>query len=280
MAFFQATDGTSIFYNDWGTGAPVVLIHGWPLSSASWEYQAGVLAEKGHRVIAYDRRGFGKSDQPFSGYDYDTFAADLDTLMTGLDLQGVTLVGFSMGGGEVARYLGTYGEARVKKAVLISAVPPYMLKTADNPEGVEQKVFDRIIENIKKDRPAFMRQFAASFYGRTMINHTVSEDAIDFFVMMAMQASPKATLECVTAFSATDFRSDLAKITVPTLIIHGTSDATVPIDVSGRRSAKLVAHAQFIEYDGEAHGLNATAPDKLNADLLSFLNDSDKATVA
>jgi len=280
MAFIQAADGTSIFYNDWGAGAPVVLIHGWPLSSASWEYQARVLAERGFRVIAYDRRGFGKSDQPFSGYDYDTLAQDLDTLMTGLDLKGATLVGFSMGGGEVARYISTYGEARVKKAVLISAVPPYMLKTVDNPEGVEQKVFDGIIENIKKDRPAFMRQFASQFYGRTMINHTVSEDTLDFFVMMAMQAATKATLECVKAFSATDFRKDLAKITVPTLIIHGTSDATVPIDVSGRRSAKLVAHAQFIEYDGEAHGLNATAPDKLNADLLSFLNDSDKAAFA
>ena len=228
MPYIEAKDGTPIFYNDWGTGAPVVLIHGWPLSSASWEYQARVLAENGYRVISYDRRGFGKSGQPFTGYDYDTLAGDLASLMNTLDLKGATLVGFSMGGGEVARYLGIFGAARVTKAVLISAVTPYLLKTSDNPEGVDKKVFDTMVENIVKDRPDFMTTFASGFYGRTLINHTVSEAQIEFFVAMAMHASPKATIDCVRAFSETDFRDDLLDITVPTLVIHGTSDTHRP----------------------------------------------------
>jgi non-heme chloroperoxidase len=271
MPFIEANDGTEIFYNDWGTGAPVVLIHGWPLHSASWEYQARVLAENGYRVITYDRRGFGKSGQPYTGYDYDTLAGDLAALLDELDLSGVTLVGFSMGGGEVARYLALYGAARVVKAVLISAVTPYMLKTADNPEGIDEKVFVEMAENIRKDRPAFMRQFAAPFYGRTMVSHTVSEDTLDFFVMMALHGSPVATLRCAVAFSGTDFRDDLLGITVPTLLIHGTADKTVPIEVSARRAVKMIPNAELIEYEGEAHGLNVTAAEKLNADLLTFL---------
>ena len=271
MPYVKAQDGTQLYYYDWGTGAPVVLIHGWPLTSASWESQARVLAESGFRVIAYDRRGFGRSDWPFSGYNYDTLATDLGAVLDTLNLQGATLVGFSMGGGEVARYLGRYGAARVAKAVLISAVTPYLLKTADNPEGVDKKVFDEIVENLVKDRPAFLKQFAPAFYGRTLVNHTVSEPYLEFTQEMALTASPKATIDLVRAWSGTDFRDDLARITVPTLVIHGTGDATVPIDASGRRAAKLIPHAELLEYDGAPHGLNATVPDKLNADLLSFL---------
>ena len=271
MPYVKAQDGTELYYYDWGTGAPVVLIHGWPLTSASWESQARVLAESGFRVIAYDRRGFGRSDWPFTGYNYDALAMDLGAILESLNLMGATLVGFSMGGGEVARYLGKYGSARVAKAVFISAVTPYLLKTSDNPEGVDKKVFDTIVENLVKDRPAFLQQFASMFYGRTLVKHTVSEPFLDFTQAMALTASPKATIDLVRTWSETDFREDLAKITVPTLVIHGTGDATVPIDASGRRTASLIPHAELLEYDGAPHGLNATEPDKLNADLLSFL---------
>ena len=271
MPFLQTTDGTELFFNDWGTGPAVVLIHGWPLSSASWEYQARVLAESGYRVISYDRRGFGKSSQPFSGYDYNTMAADLAALLNALNVTGATLVGFSMGGGEVARYLGTYGSSRVSKAVFVSAVTPYLLKTDDNPEGVDKKVFDDIVEGVEKDRSHYLTGFLDKFFGRSIISHPVSAEFLQNTINMAMQGSPKATIDCVRAFSESDFRDDLAKITIPTLFIHGTSDATVPIDVSARRAVKMVPGATLIEYDGEPHGLNATAPDKLNADLLTFL---------
>jgi pimeloyl-ACP methyl ester carboxylesterase len=271
MPYIQAADKTEIFYYEWGTGAPVVLIHGWPLTSASWEYQARVLAESGYRVVAYDRRGFGRSGWPYSGYDYDTLAGDLGSLLEALDLRGATLVGFSMGGGEVARYLGKHGADRVVKAALISAVTPFLLKTEDNPEGVDKKVFDEIKENLKKDRPAFLQSFGKMFYGRTMVNHTVSEPFLEFTQAMALTASPKATLDLVSAWSETDFRNDLAGFTVPTLVVHGTGDATVPIDASGRRSAALIPQAELLEYEGAPHGLTATEPDKLNADLLRFL---------
>jgi non-heme chloroperoxidase len=271
MPYVKAKDGTEIYYYDWGTGDPVVLIHGWPLTSASWEYQASALAESGFRVIAYDRRGFGRSGWPFGGYDYDTLAADLSTLLETLDLSKAALVGFSMGGGEVARYLGTYGPARVSKAVLIGAVTPFLLKTADNPEGVDKEVFDGMVEGLKKDRAAFLEQFWPGFYGRTALHHTVSEPFLQFIQSMAMTASPKATIDLVRAWSETDFRKDLAKFTVPTLVIHGTADASVPIDISGRRAAALIPQAELLEYPGEPHGLTATAPDKLNADLIAFL---------
>jgi len=271
MAFVQAKDGTEIFYNDWGTGSTVVLIHGWPLNSDSWEYQARVLAENGHRVISYDRRGFGQSGQPFNGYDYDTLAGDLASLIEALDLRGVALVGFSMGGGEVVRYLARYGAERVSKAVLISAVTPYLLKTSDNPDGVDASVFEEMRENLLKDRPAFLKTFIPKFYGRTLINHTVSEPVLEFTQMMALHGSPRATLECLTAFSETDFREDLLKVTVPTLVIHGTGDGTVPIDSSGKLAAAMIPRAEFLEYEGEPHGLNVTAPDRLNLDLMEFL---------
>ena len=271
MPTLQAKDGTQLYYYDWGSGTPVVLIHGWPLTSASWEYQARVLAENGYRVIAYDRRGFGRSEWSRAGYDYDTLASDLQQLMETLDLSNATLVGFSMGGGEVARYLAMYGAARVSKSVLISAVTPYLLKTADNPEGIDQSVFDGIVEGLKKDRPAFLEEFCQKFYGRTVVHHTVSQPFLEFTQAMAMTASPVATIELVRAWSSTDFRDDLLTFTVPTLVIHGTGDATVPIDSAGRRAAKLIPNAVLLEYDGAPHGLNVTAADKLNDDLLTFL---------
>ncbi|MGI4758350.1 MAG: alpha/beta fold hydrolase, partial [Janthinobacterium lividum] len=255
----------------WGTGAPVVLIHGWPLTSASWESQARVLAENGYRVIAYDRRGFGRSDWAAGGYEYNTLASDLNDLLEALDLRGATLVGFSMGGGEVARYLGTYGSARVSKAVLVSAVTPYLLQTDDNPDGVPKKTFDDIAANLKKDRPDFLKTFGKMFYGYSMVHHTVSEAMLEFTQAMALTGSPDATLKLARAWSETDFRGDLAKITIPTLVIHGTGDDTIPIDKSARRTVSLLANAELLEYDGAPHGLNATHPDKLNADLLAFL---------
>jgi pimeloyl-ACP methyl ester carboxylesterase len=272
MAYIKVTDGTEIFYYDWGKGAPVVLIHGWPLTSASWEYQAYELAEQGYRVIAYDRRGFGKSGWANSGYDYDTLSNDLNCLIKELDLNNVALVGFSMGGGEVARYLNTYGSDRVSKAVFIASVTPFLLKTENNPDGIDKQVFDDIIEGIKKDRPAFFKEFSQKFYGRTLMKHTVSEPFIEFFQSMALSGSPKATIELVRAWSETDFRDDLMQIIIPTLFIHGTADLTVPIELSERKASDLLPHATVIEYEGEPHGLTATAHERLNTDLLAFLN--------
>jgi pimeloyl-ACP methyl ester carboxylesterase len=271
MPYLQTKDKTAIYYYDWGTGKPVVLIHGWPLSSASWEAQARVLAENGYRVIAYDRRGFGRSDWAATGYDYNTLASDLNELMEALDLRSATLVGFSMGGGEVARYLATYGSERVRSAVLISAVTPYLLKTDDNPEGLPKETFDGIVEKLEQDRPDFLKAFGKMFYGVGLISHPVSEAFLEFSQEMALTASPLATIKLVRAWSETDFRGDLAKITIPTLIIHGTGDKTVPIENSARRAVTLLANAELLEYEGEPHGLNATAPKKLNDDLLAFL---------
>lgn len=271
MPYLQTKDKTAIYYYDWGTGLPVVLIHGWPLTSASWESQARVLAGNGYRVIAYDRRGFGRSDWAATGYEYDTLASDLNDLMEALNLKGATLVGFSMGGGEVARYLKTYGSARVSKAVLVAAVTPYLLKTDDNPEGLPKKVFDEIVENLQKDRFDFLKTFGKMFYGYGVISHPVSEAFLEFSQTMAMTASPLATINLVRAWSETDFRNDLAAITVPTLVIHGTSDHTVPIDNSARRTIQLLKHGELIEYEGEPHGLNATAAKRLNDDLIAFL---------
>ena len=273
MPYVTTQDGTQIYYKDWGTGAPVVLIHGWPLDADMWEHQAQFLAHNGLRVISYDRRGFGRSGQPWGGYNYDTFAADLHSLMEHLDLRDAALVGMSMGGGEVVRYLARYGASRVRKAVLVSSVVPYMLKADDNPDGTPLKQFDGFVEQLTKDRPAFLTEFATKFYGRSVVHHTVSEPWLDFTQFMAFHASPKATIDCVRAFGETDFRADCAAITVPTLIVHGTGDATVPIDAAGRAAAKLISGSTLIEYDGAPHGLFATEPDRLNKDLLEFLGD-------
>jgi pimeloyl-ACP methyl ester carboxylesterase len=271
MPYIITEDEVEIFYQDWGTGRPVVLIHGWPLNSNMWEKQATFLAEHGLRVITYDRRGFGKSDQPWGDYDYDTLADDLATLLDSLELTGVTLVGFSMGGGEVARYLSLYGSERVSQAVLISAVTPFLLKTEDNPDGVDSKVFDDIEAELRKDRPAFIHDFGPKFYGRSMVNHTVSEPVLEWTQEMALTGSLRATLACANAWATTDFRADLAAIDIPVLVIHGTGDETVPIEVSAHRAVKLLPKATLSEYEGEPHGLFLTAADRLNQELLDFI---------
>ena len=222
------------------------------------------------RVIAYDRRGFGKSGQPWMDYGYDTLAADLHDLLENLDLHDVTLAGFSMGGGEVVRYLSRYGSARVKRALLISAVPPFLMKTDDNPEGVDAKVFTEIEEKIRKDRPAFLQAFGPAFYGRSALHHTVSEAVLDWTMAMALKGNLRSTLATMKAWSMTDFRQEMAGITIPVRVIHGTSDQTVPIDSAGRRSAKILPNATLSEYDGEPHGLFLTAADRLNEEILLF----------
>ncbi|MDP9171167.1 MAG: alpha/beta hydrolase [Acidobacteriota bacterium] len=272
MPFLTTQDGTEIYFADWGTGAPVVLIHGWPLCSDMWEKQATFLAEHGCRVIAYDRRGFGKSGQPWTGYDYDTFAGDLHSLLDKLDLHGVTLVGFSMGGGEVARYLSQYGTARVKQAVLLAAVTPFLLKTADNPEGIDASVFQGIDEGLRKDRPAFLKDFAPALYGRTLLKHTVSDADLEWTQSMALRGSLRATLAAAKAWSSTDFRDDLKRVSVPVRIIHGTGDDTVPVTLTGRKSLQLLPNATLTEYEGEPHGLFLTAADRLNKELLEFIS--------
>ncbi len=271
MPFIITEDEVELFYQDWGTGRPVVLIHGWPLNSDMWEKQALFLAEHGLRVITYDRRGFGKSDQPWGDYDYDTLADDLNTLIEGLELEDATLVGFSMGGGEVVRYLSLYGSARVSKAVLLSAVTPYLMKTDDNPDGVDPKIFDDNEEQIRKDRPAFLNDFGPKFFGRSIIKHTVSEPVLEWTQDMALTGSIRATLATANSWATTDFREDLQAISIPVLVIHGTGDGTVPIDNSARRTIKLLPNATLSEYEGEPHGLFLTAADRLNEELLTFL---------
>jgi non-heme chloroperoxidase len=271
MPHIAAQDGTKLYYKDWGAGAPVVLVHGWPVNADMWESQAVFLANQGLRVISYDRRGFGRSDQPWEGYDYDTMAGDLAAVMDQLDLQKATLVGFSMGGGEVARYLGKHGSARVARAALVSAVTPYLLQTDDNPEGVPQSVFDGMYDGVRKDRAQFMIDFAGPFFGNGLLDKKVSDGVLQSTLMMAMQGSPSATLECIRAFSETDFRADLKMVTVPLLVVHGTADKTVPPEHSARRIKALVPSSTIIEYDGEAHGLTTTAADRLNQDLLNFI---------
>jgi len=271
VAFIAAKDGVQLHVKDSGTGRPVVLIHGWPLSGDMFEYQSLALLEAGYRVISYDRRGFGQSSHPAEGYDYDTLADDLAAILEALDVQGATLVGFSMGGGEVARYLSRHGARRVAKTVLISSVVPYLLKDDSNPDGVDESVFEDMKKQIRKDRFAFLQAFGKMFYGVGLVSRPVSEALLDWTFILAVMASPKATIDCVDAFGKSDFRRDLASFTVPTLVIHGTSDKTVPIEAAGRAAAKGISGARLLEYDGEPHGLLATAPDKLNADLIGFI---------
>ena len=271
MPFIETADKTTLFYNDWGSGNPIVLIHGWPLDSDMWEYQSVFLASQGLRVVAYDRRGFGRSSQPWSGYDYDTLADDLKAVLDHLDLAAVTLAGFSMGGGEVARYMSRHGGARVAKAALISAVTPYMLKSPDNPDGVDRGTFDQMVEGLRKDRPNFLATFGKQFFGAGLLNFTVTTEILQWSLMMAMLGSAKATQDCVRAFSETDFRADMAAFRVPTLVIHGDGDATVPLDKSGRVAASMIADAELKVYAGAPHGLFFTEKDRLNQDLLAFV---------
>jgi non-heme chloroperoxidase len=271
MHFITTKDNTQLFVKDWGKGRPVIFIHGWPLTSDTWDSHALAVANAGYRAIAYDRRGFGRSSQPWSGYEYDTFADDLADVMAAADLRDATLVGFSMGGGEVARYMSRHAGKNVVQAALISSIVPFMLKTSDNPNGVEQGVFDQIVDGIKKDRPGFYGSFFKDFYGVGPWSQSVSGECLDWTRSMAMQGGLKATLDCVTAFGTTDFRDELSSFTKPTLIVHGTADKTVPIDTSARAAAKSIPHAIVKEYDGAPHGLTVTHQEQLSTDLLQFL---------
>ena len=261
-----------LYYEDHGSGSPVVFIHGWPLSGRSWENQVPALVDAGHRVITYDRRGFGRSSQPWSGYDYDTFAADLDALLNYLDLSDVTLVGFSMGGGEVARYIGRYGTARVSRAVLAAAVTPYLYKSEDNPEGgLDDATIGQFQDRVRSDRVAFLDGFMTNFFAAGDRHDLISEPTRLYNREIAAFASPKGTLDCIAAFGYTDFRDDLAKVTVPTLVIHGDSDAIVPFEVSGKRSHETIEGSSLVLVEGGPHGINATHAERFNRALLDFL---------
>jgi len=279
MPYIETRDETELYVKEWGKGRPVVLIHGWPLSADSWDPVANALAEAGFRAISYDRRGFGRSEQPFTGYDYDTFADDLADVMDAMGVdEGASLVGFSMGGGEVARYMSRHGGKGVVSAALASSVVPYMLNTGDNPDGLPQKQFDAMIEGIAKDRPAFFGTFFKQFFGVGMLTSPVSEETLDWAWGVAMQAGLKPTTACVRAFGETDFRGDLASFQVPTLVIHGTGDAIVPVAI-GRNAAEGIIGSQLIEYDGAPHGLFVTEQDRLIGDLRTFLgNETVTAT--
>lgn len=261
----------NLYYEDHGTGKPVVLIHGYPLSSSSWEKQIPALLDAGCRVIAYDRRGFGKSDQPTTGYNYDTFAADLHKVIAHLKLRDFALVGFSMGGGEVARYIGKYGSSEVNKAVIISGVPPFLLKTADNPEGVDGSVFKGIEQAIVADRYAFFTEFFKNFYDTDVnLGKRVSQQAIQASWNVAASASATASLACVPAWHE-DFRSDLAKIDVPTLVIHGDSDRIVPFPAAGQRTAKLIKGAELLVVKDGPHNIAWTHAEQVNSAVVQFL---------
>jgi non-heme chloroperoxidase len=259
-----------LFYVDYGTGRPIVLIHGWPLSHKAWESQIASLVEAGFRVIAYDRRGFGRSSAPWDGYDYDTFAADLNELITQLNLTDVSLVGFSMGGGEVVRYLTRYGSSKIQSAVLIASIIPLVKQKDDNPEGVPQNVLDDILASLEKDRPAFLTGFGKNFYNYSEKEKSVSSEQLHYDWSIAVHASPRATIGAAKAWMDTDFREEAKKIDVPTLIIHGDSDNTVPIATSAEQAAKLIPNNTFKIYKNGSHGLNATHKDQLNADLIAF----------
>ncbi|GJI92270.1 MULTISPECIES: alpha/beta fold hydrolase [Duganella] len=265
------SDGTRIHFKDWGSGAPVVFSHGWPLQGDAWEDQMMFLASQGYRVIAHDRRGHGLSSQPWNGNDMDTYADDLATLIEALDLQGATLVGHSTGGGEVARYIGRHGTSRVAKAVLVGAVPPQMVKSASNPNGLPMSVFDGIRSAVLADRSQFFKDLTTPFYGYNRPGAKESQGVRDTFWAQGMQCGIKNAYDCIKQFSETDFTEDLKKIDVPTLIVHGDDDQIVPIDASARASAKLVKNATLLVYEGAPHGLPTTHKDKLNADLLAFL---------
>jgi non-heme chloroperoxidase len=270
MDYVTTADQTKLYVKDWGHGRPVILLHGWPLSADSWDDQAMALANAGFRAIAYDRRGFGRSSQPWGGYDYDTLADDLAAVIDQTGAKDAVLAGFSMGGGEVARYMSRHDGRSVSKVALISSVVPYMLKTNDNPAGTEESVFDEMAQAMTDDRAKFFASFFKDFFGVGVISHPVSGELLEWARSVSMQASLKATLACAKSFATTDFRSDLRAITVPTLIIHGTADKTVPIDAAGRAAAKGIVNATLVEYDGAPHGLFATDKLRLTNDLLAF----------
>ncbi len=271
MPSIVTADRTEIHFKDWGAGQPVILIHGWPLSSDSWDDQAMALAQAGYRAIAYDRRGFGRSSQPWSGYDYDTLADDLAAVIEQTGVKDAVIVGFSMGGGEVARYMSRHNGKSVVKAALISASLPYRLKTSDNPLGAEQATFDKTALAINDDRPKFLAGFFEQFFAVTAGAQPVSQELLEWSRSVAMQASLKATLSCAKSFTTTDFREELAAFKVPTLLIHGTNDQIVPIDASSRITAKGISQSILLKYEGAPHGLFATHKARLTTDFLDFL---------
>lgn len=275
MPIIETRDGTELYVKDWGDGRPVIFTHGWSLSADFWDHQALALAEAGYRVLAYDRRGFGRSDQPWDGYDYDTFADDLADVVEAAEIEeGAALVGYSMGSGEVARYMSRHGGKGVSQAVLVSPVVPVLLKADDNPHGFDPAEFDRLSAKLREDRPDFFRSYVKNLYGVGVISHPVSNAVLDWTWNMGMQAGFRSLLAAREAFGRTDFRPDLAAFDVPTLIVHGTGDTDAPIDATGRAAARGIAGARLIEYDGATHGLPITHKDRLTADLLAFFGEA------
>jgi non-heme chloroperoxidase len=271
MPYVTTRDRTRLYVKDWGSGPPVVLIHGWPLTADTWDGLALTLAEQGFRAISYDRRGFGRSDQPWNGYEYDTLADDLDAVIRETGIDDATLVGFSMGGGEVVRYFSRYGGQNVGRAILIGSVVPHLGKSPENPDGVEADKLATMAAEIRRDRAHFFHGFFRDFYGVGMMARPVSPEVLDWSMAMALQAGLRPTLACANAFATTDFRPDLPAVNVPTLFLHGTSDKTVPIDATSRIAAARVTGAESIEYDGGPHGLLATHAEEVANDVLAFL---------
>ncbi len=268
MPFIETRDGTSLFYNDWGRGRPIVFLHGWTLNSDIWEYQMAPLVDRGVRVIAYDRRGHGRSSQPANGYDFDTLAEDLGTVLERLTLRDVTLVGHSMGAGEIARYLSSFGADRIAGAVLVAPVTPFILKTDDNPDGVEGAMFDAIVAALGADRPRFLSDGAPAFFGGA---DKVSPELLRWGVDIALRASARAAIECVRSYSRTDFRGDMPAFTVPTLILHGDADASAPLELTARKTAAAIRGSQLTVYAGAPHALFLTEKERFNRDLLAFV---------
>ena len=271
MNYIATRDKTRLYVKDWGSGTPVILIHGWPLSADSWDDQAMAIADAGYRAIAYDRRGFGRSSQPWTGYDYDTMADDLAAVIEHTGADDAVIVGFSMGGGEVARYMSRHAGKSVAKAILVASILPFRLQTLDNPIGAPQAAFDKTAAALNEDRAKFFTGFFKTFFGVTETAQPVSDELLQWAHGIAMQAGLKSTIDCMRAFSGTDFRADLAAFKVPTLIIHGTEDKTVPIDSSARVAVKGIASATLIEYEGAPHGLFATHKDRFSRDLIDFI---------
>lgn len=271
MSTITTPDGTEIYYKDWGEGPAVVFSHGWPLNADAWDGQLLFLAQNGFRTIAHDRRGHGRSSQPSAGNDMDTYADDLAAVIEGLDLNDIVLVGHSTGGGEVARYIGRHGTARVSKAVLIAAVPPLILQTEANPEGLPLEVFDGLRASLAENRPQFYRELALQFYGANRPGSDISQAILDQFWLWCMQAGLKNAYDCIQAFSETEFTEDLLKFDVPTLVLHGEDDQIVPVKDSSKKTAQLIDGAKEIYYPEAPHGLTATHQDRVNADLLTFL---------
>lgn len=270
--YIETAQNVRLYVKDYGQGKPVILIHGWPLSNEMWEYQIDFLVSNGFRVIAYDRRGFGKSSQPWDGYDYDTLSDDLQEIIEQLELTDATLVGFSMGGGEVVRYFSRHGGKGVSKAALISSVIPFLLKTNDNPDGHPKEKSETTANAIKEDRISFIDNFGKTFFGVNIINKPLSTPLLEYYRNLCSVASPRATLKCAESFSFTDFRDELNFVKVPTLIIHGDDDKIVPIDLTSKKAAEGIRDNTYIVYEGAPHGLFYTEREKLNNDLLNFLN--------